>query len=572
LFNHLANFIKNHLPKKGRTGAIIYVVLSLFQTVLDLFAFSLLIPVIIFMMDGNILEINNKYFTFLNDYLTNYVNNLPSLFGIFFLIFLIKYFLSLLINAFQIKYSYNLTAMTRTSLLKKFIKLDYMSVLEMNSNIITNGLILNVERAIEIFFINFLILIRSSIYILIFIIFLLIVNFQVTITISIFCSLILIVYYLLIRNRIANFGLRKYNYNSLFVKNIQDIYSGFHIIKLFNLEEKIFKLFRMKSLNYARTSTLYKIIITFPRISKEIILFTLLISLFFLLNFLEYSDEEIINYITIFSVMGLRLFPQLILMFNTFSNIKNSEFNMETLNKELSIFNNKKELLFKDYSINSSLEFKNISFSFKGENKNIFENLNFKISSDEIIGIEGENGVGKSTFLKIVSGLIKPSSGEVIIDGKKIVNWRNCTWKNSIAYVEQNVFLFNDTVLKNIILDDETNYNKKKLNQIIEGINLKHFIEKNQEGLQKIIAENNSNISGGEKQKIAIARGLYQNYKFILFDESLSNIDENSIQIIKDYLKSIKNIGIIIISHKKEILSICDKIFTLENKSFKVKN
>ena len=73
MFNHLANFIKNHLPKKGRTGAIIYVVLSLFQTVLDLFAFSLLIPVIIFMMDGNILEINNKYFTFLNDYLTNYV-------------------------------------------------------------------------------------------------------------------------------------------------------------------------------------------------------------------------------------------------------------------------------------------------------------------------------------------------------------------------------------------------------------------------------------------------------------------------------------------------------------------
>lgn len=572
MFNHLANFIKKHLPKKGRTGAITYVALSLFQTILDLFAFSLLIPVIIFMMNGNILEINNKYFNFLNNYISNYINNLPNLFGIIFLIFVIKYILTFLINAFQIKYSYNLVAITRTSLLKKFIELDYMSVLEMKSNIITNGLILNVERAIEVFFINFLHLIKSSIYILIFVIFLLTVNFQVTITVSIFSCLILIIYYLLIRNRITNFGQKKYNYNSIFVKNIQDIYSGFHIIKLFDLEEKIFKLFRMKSLNYARTSSLYKILITFPKISKEIILFTLLMSLFFLLNFLEYSNKEIINYITIFSVLGLRLFPQLLLMFNTISNIKHSQFNMETLNKELSEFNNKKELLFNKYTIDSSLEFKDISFGFKENKKNIFENLNFKISSGEIIGIEGENGIGKSTFLKIVSGLIKPSSGEVIIDGKKIENWRNCTWKNSISYVEQNVFLFNDTVLKNIILDEETDYNKKKLNQIIEGINLKNFIEKNHEGLKRIIAENNSNISGGEKQKIAIARGLYRNSRFILFDESLSNIDENSIQIIKNYLKSIKNVGIIIISHKKEILSICDKILTLENKSFKDKN
>ena len=93
---------------------------------------------------------------------------------------------------------------------------------------------------------------------------------------------------------------------------------------------------------------------------------------------------------------------------------------------------------------------------------------------------------------------------------EKIENWRNSSWKNSISYVEQNVFLFNDSILKNITLDEETNYNRQRLDHIIEGINLKNFIEKNQEGLQRIIAENNSNISGGEKQKIAIARELYQ--------------------------------------------------------------
>ena len=181
--------------------------------------------------------------------------------------------------------------------------------------------------------------------------------------------------------------------------------------------------------------------------------------------------------------------------------------------------------------------------------RKIFEDLNFKISVGEIIGIEGENGAGKSTFLKILSGLIKPSKAEIIIDDKKLNNFENYNWQNSISYVEQNVFLFNDSILQNITLSKEKYKN---------------------EGSNKIISENNSNISGGEKQKIAICRALYRNSKFILFDESLSNIDEKSVLIIMDYLKSIKNIGIVIISHKTNIFSFCDKVYSLKNKKFNI--
>ena len=97
---------------------------------------------------------------------------------------------------------------------------------------------------------------------------------------------------------------------------------------------------------------------------------------------------------------------------------------------------------------------------------------------------------------------------------------------------------------------------------------MKAFIDSQTDGLNKMIAENTSNISGGEKQKIAICRALYRNSKFILFDESLSNIDEKSVNIIKNYLKNIKDKGIVIISHKKDILSICDDIYKLQDKHF----
>lgn len=569
MFNHIITFTRNHLPKKARIGALTYIFLSLVQTVLDLFAFSLFIPVIIFIIDSSLLQLDNQYLNFLDFYISDYLNDVPKLFGIFFIIFFIKYILSFLINLFQIKYSYNLIATTRSSLLEKYTRLDYMSVLKMKSNVITNGLILNVERAIEVFFINFLHFVKSTIHIIIFTIFLATINFNITAWMAMISSSILIIYYLFIKTKITNFGKKKYNYNSIFVKNIQDIYGGFHIIKLFKLENKIINLFKIKSLNYARISSIYKILITFPKISKEIILLTLLIGLFFLLEFLNYSDNEISNYITIFGIIGLRLFPQLLLMFNTVGNIKHSQFSMETLNKELSEFDKKKEKSFIEIPIEKSIELKNISFNYGDENKEIFKDLNFKISTGEIIGLEGENGTGKSTFLKVISGLIKPLKGEIIIDDKKLNNFENYNWQNNISYVEQNVFLFNDTILQNITLNEEK-YNKEKLDKIITGINLRDFIELQDEGLNKVIAENNSNVSGGEKQKIAICRALYRNCKFILFDESLSNIDEKSVLIIKDYLKSIKDIGIIIISHKKSTLSFCDKVYNLKNKKFNI--
>jgi ABC-type multidrug transport system fused ATPase/permease subunit len=569
VFNHIITFTRNHLPKKARIGALTYIFLSLLQTVLDLFAFSLFIPVIIFIIDSNLLKLDNKYLNLLNFYISDYLNDMPKLFGIFFIIFFIKYVLSFLINLFQIKYSYNLIATTRSSLLEKYSRLDYMSVLKMKSNDMTNGLILNVESAIEVFFINFLHFVKSTIHIIIFTIFLATINFNITVCMVLICTSILIIYYLIIKKKITNSGKKKYNYNSIFVKNIQNIYSGFHIIKLFKLENKIINLFKIRSLNYARISSIYKILITFPKISKEIILLTLLIGLFFLLKLLNYSDNEIANYITIFGIMGLRLFPQLLLIFNTVGNIKHSQFSMETLNKEFSEFDKKKEKSFIEIPIKKSIELKNISFNYGDENKNIFKELNFKISTGEIVGLEGENGSGKSTFLKVLSGLIKPLKGEIIIDDKRLNNFENYNWQNNISYVEQNVFLFNDSILQNIILNEEK-YNKKKLDEIITGINLRDFIDLQDEGLNKIIDENNSNLSGGEKQKIAICRALYRNSKFILFDESLSNIDEKSVLIIKDYLKSVKDIGIIIISHKRSNLSFCDKVYNLKNKKFNI--
>lgn len=563
-------FSNKNLTKKEKAYAIVYIVLGIIQTILDLLAFSLIIPIITFALNSNILDLDNKYLNFLYSIVSEYFNDIPKLLLILFLVFFVKYIFSLFINFFQIKYSNDLISSTRSKLLSKFLNINYIEIFGLKSNIITNGIILSAERAIEIFYINSLILIQSIFHVFIFVIFLSSINLEITIFISLICIFFLSLYYLLISKKINNFGKKKYEYNSAFVQNIQEIYNGFHIVKLFELEKKLYNLFRVKAYNYGRVNTAYKLLITFPKFSKEIILFSILIILYFFMSYFNYSNNLIVNYVTVFSIIGFRLFPYLILIFNMIGNIKHSEFAMQILNQELKNYEEKKQTSFKEITVNKSIEFKNISFSYDPNQKLIFDDLNFTISTGNILGIVGDNGVGKSTFLKILSGLIKPTKGEVFIDNKKLENFNEFSWKNSISYVEQNVFLFNDTLLKNITLEDNNKFNEAKLENIIAGTNLKTFIGNQNQGLNKEILENTLNISGGEKQKIAICRALYKKSKFILFDESLSNIDENSINLIKNYLKNLKNKGIIIVSHKKDILSICDKIYTLKDYRFQI--
>ena len=134
---------------------------------------------------------------------------------------------------------------------------------------------------------------------------------------------------------------------------------------MFKLEKKLFSLFKVKAFNYGRVNTLYKLLITFPKISKEMIMLSMLIVLYFFMTFSGYTNSMIINNLTVFSIIGLRLFPQLITVFNMVGNIKHSEYAMKILNNELEKYQIKKEISLEEVEINESIEFKNISFSYE---------------------------------------------------------------------------------------------------------------------------------------------------------------------------------------------------------------
>ena len=225
-----------------------------------------------------------------------------------------------------------------------------------------------------------------------------------------------------------------------------------------------------------------------------------------------------------------------------------------------------KDVSQENFDFNSVIQLKNLSFVYNNRDP-IFENINLEINKSDTIGIVGETGSGKSTLMKIIMGLIDPSGGSISIDGKNINKIRK-SWQKQIGYVPQNFYLFDDTIYENIIFgEDSEKVNVQKVNKVIEDSFLEKFINNLPKKVDTLIGPNAKQISGGQAQRLAIARALYQETNFLIFDEATSSVDVKTENEIIQNIYSLKNKKtLVIITHKESLLNGCNKIFRIKNR------
>ena len=215
-----------------------------------------------------------------------------------------------------------------------------------------------------------------------------------------------------------------------------------------------------------------------------------------------------------------------------------------------------------------NISFKNVFFSYEGnKNKVILNNLNFEIFKGDKFGIYGPSGSGKSTLLDLLSGLLDPDEGQVLINKKIDLRDSKLNWRKKIGYAPQFNCFLDDTLEKNITFFEDKNIIKRNfLDQSIIKSNLKSFVIKNLEGLDFKIGEKGVRLSGGEKQRVSIARSIYNQPEIIILDETTNSLDEKTeSEILSNFSKNFSEKTIIIISHKLKTFNFCDKIICLDN-------
>lgn len=333
------------------------------------------------------------------------------------------------------------------------------------------------------------------------------------------------------------------------IYNISNFLKGVYLNALIKVEKSILKT---------------NILTSIPKIYFELIA----IISFMIIIYISFEDNNLIYMLSIFAIATLKLLPSFqsivsnfgfINFYNVALNLIYDEFKNNEFKQNEFLYNNRESNF-------SSLNFSNIHFKYP-EKEAIINKLNLEIKKNDKICIFGESGSGKSTLLDIISGLIEPSSGDILLNGHII---KNPIEKIKIGFIPQDVFIYDSNIVKNITLDfNMCNLDHNLLDSSIKAAQLNDLFDKGNIENNIITGQSGKKISGGQKQRIGIARALYHNFEILLLDEFTNSLDKENEKKIFNLVSSL-NKTIICVTHNKDNFQYFDRVLLLKDKKLKV--
>jgi ABC-type bacteriocin/lantibiotic exporter with double-glycine peptidase domain len=537
--------------------------LMLGNTFLELLSIGILIPLISLILNANIYSNESSFaiFQFIRSYFDVFTLNQILIFILF--IFLLKNLFIVFYNFYTGNVALRIRVRLVQDLYKKYLFQDFQFFLKRNSwEIIRN---INEAQNFSLIIMSYLTLLLEISIFVTFSIFLLLSNPELIIIIFLILVISIFTLSLSFKNRLFQFGSSRQKYEKNIKKLIIDNFSNIRSIKIRSAENSFSKLF--SKLDYLLGSIQFKtdVILQIPRAAIEVIIMFLICGILIFSSRANISNIEIITFLSILLASILRLMPSATRIIAAIQRLKFFEplVNLIVTENKLKITKN----LISKKKLNNfeTLEFHNVSFKYPN-NHFIFRNINLKINRNKIYCFIGKNGVGKSTLIHLIAGILNPSNGEILYNGQDIK-----TVTPDIGYVSQNFNLIDDTIKNNITFPS---FQKKiDLNRFKKAIyfsNLGEFVESLPNGINTLVGERGSKVSGGESQRIGLARSLYYNPEILILDEFNNNLDQNSQEhIILKLNKLKKSKTIILVSHSTKIFKICDEIYKIKNEKIK---
>jgi len=554
------------LNNKEKILLSLLVIGMLISSLLEIIGLSIIIPIVYSLSDNNFFDSFNQ-FSFLKNYIPFQSKQDTLLFFLTFfcIVFFIKNLYLILFHYFEGRFIFGLVKEISTKLYKHYVFQEYYKIIKDNSSKLITKLI-NELNFVQTFLISSLTLLSESIIFIIIIIFLITLYSFKIIYILTFFILLIFIFFFFFYKKIKSLGEKRKTFEILRSKKINETTGGIKDIKILGLED----LFYSKYYNYADSISKffykYYTIQKVPRLYLETSVIICLSLLTYYLFKEKTNPSEVFTILAINFAIVIRLLPSINKLINAYNTNKFSRSSaLEILRVTSKNVIYKKKL---KSNFENKIKFNNINFS-HNKNNVIFKNLNFAINKGEKIALVGRSGIGKSTFIDLISGLIKPTKGEITIDNKIISDKK---LSNLVSYVPQSTYLFDDTLFYNVTLDDIRTVSKNnKFLEILKICDLYKFHNSNTTKNKKYkLGDKGVKISGGQKQRVGIARALYNLKEILLLDEPTSSLEASlEKKIIKNILKAYINKTIIIITHKTVVAKKFDKIFTLQNKTLK---
>ncbi len=560
----------NLFKQKGiKISLIVCVVLLALSALMEFLTIVALVPFI-----SNLLSENNQNYNLSSAFsIFNLEENLYGSLSILIIIVILSSFLKLLTMKVNLDYSAKLGYKLSEKIYDISLSRKYEKQLKINSSKVITSVFKYVDH-----FVSSCALLLQSVTALTAIIMISISMILANPKVLIFSFFITSIFYIFIakkvKGRILSNGRKAALYET---QQLQSIQEGLASIREIILESN-FKLYLQRVVKpntvIRKLTAENSFLSVFPRYFLEAFAIIFVVFLAYFSISTKDSGFFSLSILGVFILGVQKLIPYLQLIFSAWSGIQAYKPSLQILIKQIE---EEEEQPSKNYYPNTkkiinfdSIILKNVKYFYSSNSRKcIINNLNLSIRKGERIGIVGGSGAGKSTLVDLISGLLKVSSGQIMIDDIDInKNFSNSeyllNWRRSISYVPQEIFLSDSSIAENIAFGlKKIDY--KRISEVIAIVNLTEYIDSLPKGYKTIVGERGASLSGGQKQRIAIARALYKKSSLLILDEATSNLDsETQAKIINNIYGLNNYLTIIAIAHRIEALRGCDKIYKLE--------
>ena len=570
-FRYICNMyrdIKHIIPPEYRRRGMVAAVAILLRAILNFFSIAMLVPLLTIILDSD----NIATYPIVGDLYAIMGNPSTSRFalvvavGVVVLI-IIKSAVSLFLYRYERDYVYNLYGYLSRKLYINyytrgyaFVKSSNSAELSRNVNLVCLNFVAGVLRPLAVMAGEVLLFVLIGVALACVDVVVVLVVLAVLLPAS-------ILYYRVIRRRLQSYGEAENEALRAKFRDVAESFRGYADVEINNAFPRLLSSFEAQTERLIDMRKRDAMLSVIPQNLIEIAITSAMAAL--VVVGVLWPEGNVGVLFGMFAVAAMRLMPSVRSILSSLSSIRYNSYTIDILKDidgEEDLVCDERRLEFKH-----SLELNDVTFDYGEGRERVFDSISLELKRGERLGIRGASGAGKSTLMNIMLGLYSPTSGELRVDGQILDDLARRMWQNSVGYVPQSVFMADSTLAENVALGvARDKIDRERVVRVLKMASLDAFVESLPQGIDSRIGEAGCRVSGGERQRIGIARALYRRPDVLFFDEATSSLDSETEHSVNESIAQLaandKELTIVVIAHRESSLGYCDRIITIGEK------
>lgn len=470
----------------------------------------------------------------------------------------------------QQKFTWGVTHQMGMRLLRVYLQKPYGYFLTHNSSELLTNLVVEVGKLTTGILAPLCELIAHIIVSLLIFCLLIIVNPTIAVVTLLVLGVAYVLVYLARKRYLTALGKERISLNQYRFTNLEELLQGIKTFRVYGVQDFFYRRYDVVSERFSQIQPRVHLVTITPRHVVETFAFGGVIVLLLFLISRGQSLQQVLPILTLYVLAGYRLLPALQRIYGATIKLRHTFPAIEMLEKDL-----QKDVPLQQAApiknpidnFSDHLKLENVSFCYEDNSPAVISDLNVTIPKGKTIAFVGSTGSGKTTLVDLIVGLLHPQKGHIKIDNHVLSVDNVLTWQHQIAYVPQEVFLFDDSARRNIAIGQHDHeVNQERLEKAAQVANIHDFIRNElPKDYQTIIGEQGVRLSGGQRQRLGLARALYRQPKVLILDEATSALDSITESSVIDSLRAYsEDLTVIVIAHRLSTVRHADCIYLLE--------